>query len=317
MHLLSVVIPTRNRASLVRRAINSGLAEGVNVVVVDDASSDHTAAVVRGFAESGVNYLRLPENRGPCYARNVGVGMVERGLILFLDDDDELLPGAGDAIRSVAGRHPGFDLYLHNCLHPDGKPSLAELDGTAVCTYDDWLAWRFAIELKPVVTRELFNSYSYDDTGAGGEHLLWTRVIRDRGAVVSKRPIVRYNNDASVNRLTSAAGMLTRAPENAAIADRLLSEFGADIRRSSQHEWARRMVAAATYHLLSGDRERARGILSSVPSALLPLGMRHALVVLTFLPAAALQTLFLLYRREFLATVKRRLGRRASTRRDP
>lgn len=86
---VTVVIPTYNRATLVKRAISSVLAQsyrGFELIVVDDGSEDDTARQVQSFGDS-VTYMRQ-ENRGPSAARNLGVKMARTNLIAFLDSDD-------------------------------------------------------------------------------------------------------------------------------------------------------------------------------------------------------------------------------------
>jgi glycosyltransferase involved in cell wall biosynthesis len=109
--LVSVVIPTHNRDVLVGRAIASGLAQSYpqcELIVVDDASSDGTSAVVAGFAAEGVRYMRHADPRGGAAARNTGIQAAAGRLIAFLDDDDEWLPDKlarqVEVFRSWSGR---------------------------------------------------------------------------------------------------------------------------------------------------------------------------------------------------------------------
>jgi glycosyltransferase involved in cell wall biosynthesis len=95
--LVSVVIPTYNRAALLDEALSSAGAQvgagtlfDVEVVVVDDASSDETAAVVRRHPD--VRYIRHSTNRGGSAARNTAIAASTGSLIAFLDDDDLWLP---------------------------------------------------------------------------------------------------------------------------------------------------------------------------------------------------------------------------------
>ena len=93
--LVSVVIPTRNRAVLVRRAITSVLQQtcrSFELIVVDDGSKDGTAEVVKSFADDRVRYLRHSTSRGASAARNTGIECSGGEFIAFLDDDDEWLP---------------------------------------------------------------------------------------------------------------------------------------------------------------------------------------------------------------------------------
>jgi glycosyltransferase involved in cell wall biosynthesis len=92
--LLSVIISTHNRAALVGDALRSVLeqsADRLELIVVDDGSSDHTAEVVQAFGAL-VRYLRQ-DNAGPAAARNHGVRLARGAVLGFLDDDDLWAPG--------------------------------------------------------------------------------------------------------------------------------------------------------------------------------------------------------------------------------
>jgi glycosyl transferase family 2 len=93
---LSVIIATHNRAALVARAVESvrGAGSDLEIIVVDDASTDDTADVCAQL--SGIRYLRLPSNRGLAEARNAGMLASSAEFVAFLDDDDQRLPGSLD-----------------------------------------------------------------------------------------------------------------------------------------------------------------------------------------------------------------------------
>jgi hypothetical protein len=104
---VSAVIPTRNRANLVTRAIRSALAAlspDDEVVVVDDGSTDETAAAVAAFGPP-VRLLRLPHG-GAGAARNAGVEAARGPLVAFLDDDDEWFPDKIALQRNLMERRP-------------------------------------------------------------------------------------------------------------------------------------------------------------------------------------------------------------------
>lgn len=97
--LVSVIIPAFNRADTIYRAIKSVLAqkyEELEIIVVDDASTDNTEEVVRGFQDKRVRYLRQSENRGAAAARNAGIEAARGEFAAFLDSDDEWLAGKLD-----------------------------------------------------------------------------------------------------------------------------------------------------------------------------------------------------------------------------
>src|ERR1019366_10044964 len=104
---VSVIIPTYNRSGLIARAIKSVLAAmspGDEVLVIDDGSTDDTAAVVRSFGDA-IRYIRI-ENSGPGAARNLGIRLAECPLVAFLDSDDEWLPDKMELQRKVMERFP-------------------------------------------------------------------------------------------------------------------------------------------------------------------------------------------------------------------
>jgi glycosyltransferase involved in cell wall biosynthesis len=93
--LVSVIIPTYNRADLVRRAIGSVLAQSYanfEVIVIDNASSDKTAEVVDSIVDARLKFIRHDVNKGPAASRNTGLRNSRGDYITFLDSDDEWLP---------------------------------------------------------------------------------------------------------------------------------------------------------------------------------------------------------------------------------
>lgn len=107
--LLSVVIPTWNRAHIVCEAIESALdqREGeVEVIVVDDCSTDATVDLVKKTYGSRVQVLQQPSRRGQGAARNAGALLACGEFVGFLDSDDVWLPGKLDAELRVFAEVP-------------------------------------------------------------------------------------------------------------------------------------------------------------------------------------------------------------------
>lgn len=122
--LTSVVIPCHNQAAFLRQAIASvgepSLSE-VEVLVVDDGSTDETVAVAG--AVRGVRCISQP-NGGLARARNRGLAESRGELVVFLDADDLLLPGAIDAGVSAMQANPTAALVTGRCrfIGEDGRP---------------------------------------------------------------------------------------------------------------------------------------------------------------------------------------------------
>ncbi len=92
---ISVIIPTYNRKEKLPACVDSVLAQtyqNIEVLVVDDASTDGTEELFREISDPRVKYLRYEENHGACYARNYGAERSDGELIAFQDSDDTWHP---------------------------------------------------------------------------------------------------------------------------------------------------------------------------------------------------------------------------------
>ena len=122
---VSVIIPTHNRPHLLARAVESARLAGsdVEVIVVDDASTDETAAVCQGL--EGIKYIRLDRNQGVAGARNVGILASTAKYIAFLDDDDLRLPSTLDLQLEALEKNPaaGFVCGAMRMLDQQYQPT--------------------------------------------------------------------------------------------------------------------------------------------------------------------------------------------------
>jgi glycosyltransferase involved in cell wall biosynthesis len=113
---VAVVIPTYDRSHLIARAVESVLAQtrsADEIVVVDDGSSDRTAAIVSSYP--GVHLLRKV-NGGLASARNAGIHATRCDWIAFLDDDDWFAPDMLEKLDGAAAADPEVDL-IYTATH--------------------------------------------------------------------------------------------------------------------------------------------------------------------------------------------------------
>ena len=105
--LVSVIIPTYNRAELCSAAVDSVLAQSyrhLEVIVVDDGSSDHTESLLAG-RDPRVRYVRQ-QNQGVSAARNHGFRLARGEFVALLDSDDCWLPFKLELQLAVLRRFP-------------------------------------------------------------------------------------------------------------------------------------------------------------------------------------------------------------------
>jgi hypothetical protein len=116
----AVVIPTRNRRHAVERAIHSVRAQALGeweLVVVDDASNDETPGFLGRLNDPRIRVERLREHGERSVARNRGLDLVHAPGVLFLDDDDELLPDALVVLSATLARHPSACAAVGAVVH--------------------------------------------------------------------------------------------------------------------------------------------------------------------------------------------------------
>lgn len=126
MPLVSVILPAWNAEKFVAAAISSALAQtltDLEVLVVDDASTDGTAEVVAAFAAADprVRLIRAPHNGGPGSARNLALDHAQGAYIAILDADDRFAPTRLQSMVEFMRLHQAdivFDNLLR-CPNPD------------------------------------------------------------------------------------------------------------------------------------------------------------------------------------------------------
>ena len=125
--IVSVVIPTYNRAARLLRAVGSALQQthhDVEVVVVDDGSTDGTAARLseRFGDDDRVRYVARA-NGGPAAARNTGLSVASGDFVAFLDSDDEWQPWKLELQLACLDRLPAAGMVWTDmsAIDPDGR----------------------------------------------------------------------------------------------------------------------------------------------------------------------------------------------------
>ncbi len=176
---IAVIIPAFDAAPFVADAIRSVLGQthrDLCLVVVDDGSTDATAAVVAGFADPRLTPIRQ-SNAGVAAARNRGVTAAEGDALLFLDADDWLAPTALALLSATLDAAPEAVAAVGAYVRVDARGQPTERPNRR----------------RPAVPRDLLASLVVQNQFANGGHVLIRRAAARRAGVF--RPGVSYGED--------------------------------------------------------------------------------------------------------------------------
>jgi glycosyltransferase involved in cell wall biosynthesis len=205
---VSVVIPTHNRAHLLPETLASALGQervDLEVIVVDDGSTDGTAEVVRAIRDPRLSYLPLPRSGNLARVRNAGVARAQGGLLAFLDSDDLLEAGALAAYADALDTHPeagwtlagyrSFDAsgFRRTNLHPLEPAETEEGSATVTSLFFPVLrTWTTLYTSTIAVRRPVLDAVGpFEERLTTGEYDLFTRLAFHAPAVVLHQPLVR------------------------------------------------------------------------------------------------------------------------------
>ncbi len=211
--LVSVIVPTCDRASLACRAIRSALAQtypNFEILVVDDASQDGTSHSVTALADSRIRYLRQPLRRGIAAARNRGLREARGEFIAFLEADDAWLPDKLAAqVEHLQGLPHSIGLvYSGSLIQSDSGRERAFAPSLRGKVFRSLLLenMKDACLSSVMIRRDVLRVVGFFDESipAMEDHDYWIRVARFYQFEFIDRPLVRHNRSERESRVSMA-----------------------------------------------------------------------------------------------------------------
>jgi glycosyltransferase involved in cell wall biosynthesis len=206
---VSVVIATYNYARFVAGALESALGQtfrDLEVIVVDDGSTDDTTAVVRAFLADGrLRYVRA-DHRGQPQVKNAGVRLARAPLVAFLDADDLWMPTKLERQVGLFESDPGLGLVYARRLLIDEQGWPLEYEQPELYRGDvagPLFARNFVCFSSAVARREVLEREGLFDEGLelAIDFDLWLRVARHYRFDYVDEPLVQYRvGHASLSR---------------------------------------------------------------------------------------------------------------------
>jgi glycosyltransferase involved in cell wall biosynthesis len=217
--LLSIVVPTYNRAHLIPRTLASLQAQALRnheILIVDDGSTDDTAAAVRPFLNASTRYIARP-NLERAAARNHGASLARGRYVNFFDSDDLALPNHTAEAARVAALYPDAEWFHlgYEWARPDGTVFRAgpRFDGPQL---NHRLAQGNLLSCNGVfVRRDLLAAHPFNEDrllSASEDYELWLRL--------AARFPLRYSNTVT-SRVVDHDQRSVRTINGARLTDRL------------------------------------------------------------------------------------------------
>ena len=255
--MISVVLTTYDRASTLRRAIDSVLRqtyEDWELIVVDDGSCDETPQLLETLDDPRIRVRRHPVNRGVAAAKNSGFSLIRGEWFTTLDSDDEMKPEGLATLLDCAER-TSAEAVTCNCT--DARTGL--LTGKGL-THDGWLTPRDAARTTGdhwgITRSSLLGAMRFDERLPGCQ-ALWLKInVRARRYYLHRALLVVHTErDDRVTRALRTAGVRENVNVYAFLGED--REYLAALKASDPHIYRRtlsRVWAARLLRPLLGAR---------------------------------------------------------------
>jgi glycosyltransferase involved in cell wall biosynthesis len=205
---ISVVVPTRDRADMSRQAITSVLRQDVDleVIVVDEGSSDDTVSMLERWGDPRVRVVRHDTPKGVSRARNAGADHARAPVLAFLDDDDLWLAGKLRSHLTEMGRTGASWCYSGALLFSAGPLLEAVLPAPAPRAVVDRIAYANVVPgggSNVVVTRAALDAVGGFDAAVPvvADWDMWVRLAEHGSPAAVDAPLVAYRrHDRNMSR---------------------------------------------------------------------------------------------------------------------
>jgi glycosyltransferase involved in cell wall biosynthesis len=215
------------------RAINSALNTIPNgeVVVVDDASTDDTVAIlnknfVLQIATKKLVVIKNKINLGVTGAKNAGYKVAKSNWVIFLDSDDYYTSKGGNLILSELTAYPKTPIVFFRCVDEQGKPIGQQFYKNLNLDLTTYIRHTSFGEALTAINKDLVKYQPYITQLKGYEGLGCCRIIKNFGPAVLSQITARVYTKNGRDRLSTLSGFLQRMPLLAKGHLILVKEFG-------------------------------------------------------------------------------------------
>lgn len=248
---LSIVIPCFNVEQYIAQTLEALLALSLpasEILVIDDGSSDNTAAAVKPFLNEQLRYFLLPASGGPATPRNYGIRKARGKWVALFDADDIPLPGALAGVEALFEAHPNVGMVCAD-FHSGNDQGVIEVHGVASnkphlqkvrenrIAPNDWyigaetafltlIKSNFVGTSSVVIPKEVFQRVGYFNAELANldDREMWLRIVKQYDLIYRDTPAYIYRHHAgSISTLHIDRQHLERAKVGENFLDQSLS----------------------------------------------------------------------------------------------
>ena len=208
MPLVSIIIPTYKRQELVIKAVNSAQRQTYNnieILVCDDEKSNATKQIIEYIStiDERVKYLVNNRKKGACGARNTGILAARGEYILFLDDDNEMLPEAVETFVQDDQASAAFLYAWKKRIYDNGKTKIEHEPPTATNKLLTAALSNFADIFIFVKSEHIRSVLLDEDMPACQDYDLCLRLTKQFGtAYCVEKPLYIYRSSKTLERIS-------------------------------------------------------------------------------------------------------------------
>ncbi len=203
--LVSIVTPVYQCEDLVARTIESVLAqtyEDWEMLLIDDCSTDGSAAIVRAYAEkdSRICYEKLSVNSGAAVARNTAIGKARGRYIAFLDSDDLWVPDKLlKQVTFMRERDAAFTYTDYAFINNADEVTRERIACDDFVDYDRLIRGSIIMCSSVMLDREKVGEFTMPNIRSGQDYATWTMLMRTRGITAYNvgEILARYRRDGA------------------------------------------------------------------------------------------------------------------------
>lgn len=214
----SILVAIYNAGQTLSRCLDSLISQthtDLEIICIDDASTDRSASIVSEYAsrDNRIVFLRNATNQGPAVARNKGLEVATGDIIGFLDSDDWYAPDTVARLVKVFREHDDADCVLYRCIHVDEEGREGDYQGISFDSMPGKEAFRESLTWNIhgvyAARKTLFQQCPYD---ASRRHFSDDNITRihyylSRRVYQSDAPYYYYTNPQSISHQVSVSRM--------------------------------------------------------------------------------------------------------------